>query len=113
MNDKTDIMSVHFEKKAQLYKAYMPYMKQGALFVKTNKSFELNDEVFLLIQLLDETDKFSLQGNVVWVTPTCAQGGKPAGIGVQLLGQEGEMIRNKIEGYLAGMLESDNETDTL
>lgn len=113
MNDKNPtIISVHFEKKTELYKSYMPYIKQGALFIKTKRLFKLNDEAFIRIQFFEETEKFLLQGKVVWVTPICAQGGKPAGIGVQL-GAEGKVIRNKVETYLAGMLESENETHTL
>ena len=38
--------------KAALYVAYMPFIKNGGLFIPTNKSFKVGDEVFMLLSLL-------------------------------------------------------------
>lgn len=111
--DNSGVVSVQFADKNDLYGAYMPFIKNGALFVQTKKSYSLGEEVFLLIRLLEEPEKFSVAGKVVWITPPCAQGGRKAGIGVQFVSDNAAQLRNKIETTLAGMLQSDRATDTL
>jgi type IV pilus assembly protein PilZ len=51
-------------------------------------------------------------GKVVWVTPRGAQGGKKAGIGIQLSAEDNTVV-GKIETYLAGALSSDRPTHTM
>ena len=52
-----------------LYAAYMPFIKNGGLFIPTNKSYKLGDEVFMLLNLMDEQEKIPVAGKVVWITP--------------------------------------------
>lgn len=106
------ILSLTIKDKAILYSAYMPYIKNGGLFIPTNKDYKLGDEVFLLLNLMDETDKIPVAGKVVWVTPRGAQGNRAAGVGVQFSDQD-DTARRTIENYLAGSLESDRPTHTM
>ncbi len=107
------ILSLTIRDKAVLYATYMPFVKHGALFIPTNKSYQLSEEVFMLLNLMEETEKLPASGKVIWVTPNGAQGNRAAGIGVQFQGEEGLKIRNKIETYLAGALKSDRPTHTM
>ena len=51
---------------------------------------------------------------MVWVTPAGAQGNRTAGIGVQFPeGSEGEIVKNRIETLLAGILNADKPTQTM
>ena len=95
-----------------LYSAYMPYLRHGGLFVPTNKDYKLGDEVFMLLNLMDEPDKIPIAGKVVWITPKGAQGNRTAGIGVQF-SEEDANANAKIENHLAGSLESDRPTHTM
>ena len=61
----------------------MPFVRHGGLFVPTNKKYDLEEEVFILLALMDEPEKIPINGEVVWVTPKGAQGNRQAGIGVQ------------------------------
>ncbi len=110
---KPGILSLTIRDKSVLYAAYMPFVKHGGLFIPTNKTYQLQDEVFLLLNLMEETEKLPCPGRVVWVSPKGAQGNRAAGIGVQFCAEEGANVRNKIETYLAGMLQSDRPTHTL
>ncbi len=110
---KPGILSLTIRDRAVLYAAYMPFVKNGGLFIPTNKSYKLHDEVFLLLHLMEETEKMPAAGKVIWVTPKGAQGNRASGIGVQFSEEEGSQVRNKIETYLAGMLQSDKPTHTL
>ena len=115
-DDKTanrqGILSLTIKDKAVLYSAYMPFLENGGLFVPTNKSYKIGDEVFMLLTLMDEPEKIPIAGKVVWVTPRGAQGNRTAGIGVQFSEQDAE-ANTKIENHLAGSLGSDRPTHTI
>ena len=82
-NSRNGILSLTIKDKAVLYSAYMPFLQYGGLFVPTNKTYDIGDEVFMLLTLMDEPEKIPIAGKVVWVTPRGAQGNRTAGIGVQ------------------------------
>lgn len=109
---RNGILSLTIKDKAVLYAAYMPFVRNGGLFIPTGKSYRLGDELFMLLNLMDEPEKIPVAGKVIWITPRGAQGNRAAGIGVQF--NEGDpQARNKIETYLAGALKSDRATHTL
>lgn len=108
-----DLIHCTFSTEASLYLAYMPFVTPCGLFVRTIKEYKLGELVRLSVKLMDEPDLYHLDGKIVWITPRGAQGNKPAGIGVQLIDENGRNFCNKIETYLAGMLKSSKITDTL
>ena len=108
------ILSLAVKDKAQLYGAYMPYLKHGGIFVPTGKRYFLGDEVFLLLTLPESTERLPVAGKVIWITPTGAQGNRTAGIGVQFNDSaDGEAARTKIESILAGILTQERPTHTM
>jgi type IV pilus assembly protein PilZ len=107
------ILSLTIKDKSALYAAYMPFINGGGLFIPTKKNYQLGDEVFMLLTLMDEQDKIPVAGKIVWITPIGAQGNRAAGIGVQFSDQDEGAARNKIETYLAGALEADRPTHTM
>lgn len=109
--EKPNTFALHIEEKKDLQRAYMPFVADGGLFIRTPKTFELGDEVFANLRLLHEPEKYDLRSKVIWLTPKNAQGGQARGMGVQLLGEQGIKIRQKIETYLAG--KSNQPTDTI
>ncbi|MBP6700517.1 MAG: PilZ domain-containing protein [Halioglobus sp.] len=111
-NSRNGILSLTIKDKAVLYSAYMPFLQYGGLFVPTNKTYDIGDEVFMLLTLMDEPEKIPIAGKVVWVTPRGAQGNRTAGIGVQFSEQDAT-ANAKIENHLAGSLSSDRPTHTM
>ena len=109
---RNGILSLTIKDKSVLYAAYMPFVKHGGLSIPTNKSYRLGDEVFMLLNLMEEPEKIPVAGKVIWVTPKGAQGNRAAGIGVQFSDQD-NTARSKIETYLAGALQSDRPTHTM
>ncbi|MFP5344352.1 MAG: pilus assembly protein PilZ [Gammaproteobacteria bacterium] len=107
------IISVALKDKSALYVSYMPFVKNGGLFIPTSKSYRLGDEVFILLTLPNETEKMPVAGRVVWITPKGAQGSRAAGIGVQFSDLDQGTARNKIETLLAGLLTAERDTHTL
>ncbi len=111
-SSRNGILSLTIKDKAVLYSAYMPFLTNGGLFVPTNKIYDIGDEVFMLLTLMDEPEKIPIAGTVVWVTPRGAQGNRTAGIGVQFSEQDAA-ANAKIENHLAGSLNSDRPTHTM
>ena len=110
---RAGILSLAIKDKSALYSAYMPYVKNGGLFIPTSKPYQLGDEVFMLLTLMDEPEKIPVAGRVVWITPKGAQSNRVMGIGVQFSDTDGGAVRNKIETYLAGALQADRSTHTM
>ncbi len=107
------ILSLSIKDKNALYAAYMPFVKNGGLFIPTKRDYEMGEEVFMLLSLMEETERLPIAGKIIWKTPVGAEGYRAAGIGVQFSDQDGGTARNKIETYLAGALESDRSTHTM
>ena len=108
------ILSLAVKDKGSLYNAYIPYVKNGGIFVPTPKRYFLGDEVFVLLTLPDSSERLPVAGKVIWVTPKGAQGKRTAGIGVQFPeNSEGEAVKSKIETLLAGTLNADKPTQTM
>lgn len=113
MTEKAQLINCSFTSEASLYLAYMPFIKGGGLFIRTNHIYPLGESVELAVKLINEHEPYLVQGTVVWITPKGAQGNKPPGVGVQFTGDNSRYLCNKIETYLAGMLKSSQLTDTI
>lgn len=107
------ILSLSIKDKNALYAAYMPFVINGGLFIPTNRQYEMGQEVFMLLNLMEETERLPIAGKIIWKTPPGSEGYRTSGIGVQFSDQDGGMARNKIETYLAGALASDRSTHTM
>ncbi len=90
----------------------MPFLKNGGLFIPTDRHYELGNDVFMLLKLMDESERIPVAGTVVWITPPLAQGNRAAGIGIHFKDAEGR-VRKRIENLLAGQVSADKQTHTL
>jgi type IV pilus assembly protein PilZ len=109
---KHGILSISIKDIAVLYSVYMSFIENGGLFIPSRKAYELGDEVFILLGLMEESERIPLACTVVWLTPQGAQGGRAQGIGVKFNDKDNP-ANAKIEKYLTGMLNSDRLSHTL
>lgn len=107
---KPNTLSLSIKDTEVLYTAYMSFVNSGGIFIPTSRDYTLGDEVHLLISLMDEKEKFEVNGKVVWITPKGST--KAAGIGVQFQGENAKVVQTKMENYLAAKLNSDKPTHT-
>ncbi len=107
------ILSLTIRDKNALYAAYMPFINNGGLFIPTNKQYHLGDDVFILLNLMEETERIPVAGKVIWITPRNSEGYRSTGIGVQFSDKDNGTTRARIENYLAGALGSDRPTHTM
>ena len=96
-----------------LYQAYMPFIENGGLFIKTAENHQLGDLVLIRLQLLEDPAIYLLKTKVVWLSPDNSQAHTLFGIGVQFLDDDKGQVRSKIETYLAGKLNASHPTLTL
>jgi len=107
------MLSLSIKDKGSLYASYMPYVKNGGLFIPTTKTYDLGDEVFMLLTLMDDSERLPVAGKIIWITPQGAQGNRATGIGVQFSPQDKGQTRSKIETHLAGAMKADRITHTM
>lgn len=111
---RPSVLSLAIKEKAALYAAYMPFLKNGGVFVPTNKVYNLGDEIYLILALMDDPQKYPIAGKVAWVTPAAANNNKAQGIGVHFPDDEtGNRARLRIEEILGAALRSSRATHTL
>ena len=95
------ILTLTIKDKSALYLAYMPFVKNGGLFIPTSSNYRLGDEVFMLLNLMGEDEKLPVAGRVIWMTPKGAQGKRTAGIGVQIRERAQGKTQKRVEKYHA------------
>ena len=111
---RAGMLSLAIKERTALFAAYMPFLKQGGLFIPTNRPYQMGDQVYMLISLMDDTTKMPISGKVVWITPAGAQGNRQQGIGVQFDDNETSAgVRGKIEGVLGNAMKSTRLTHTM
>ena len=108
------VLSLAIKEKAALYAAYMPFLKYGGMFVPTVKQHKIGDEIYLILALMDDPNKYPIAGKVAWITPAGANNNKAQGIGVHFPDDEtGHRAKLRIEEILGAALRSSRATHTL
>ncbi len=87
-----------------LHSSYMPFIKEGGIFVPTTQPFELHDEVVLQLRLVEESKKLTIAGRVVWLSSGMGHRGTKPGVGIQFMGENRTRIRQFIEELLGELL---------
>jgi type IV pilus assembly protein PilZ len=111
---RPSVLSLAIKEKAALYAAYMPFLTHGGIFVPTTKPYKIGDEIYLILTLMDDPNKYPIAGKVAWITPPSANNNKAQGIGVHFPADEtGQRARLRIEEILGAALRSSRATHTL
>ncbi|WP_394173179.1 PilZ domain-containing protein [Thalassotalea litorea] len=105
-------ITLEFANEKDLYLSYMPFLKQGGLFIKTTQAYELGDTISLQVLLPGQEEHVTMQTHVCWITPPGAHNGTESGVGVAFLDDEFN-VRNQIETSLGRMLNSKEPTYTM
>lgn len=106
------VLSLAIKDISVLYTAYMSFLENGGLFIPMKKQLEMGEQVYILLQLIDDAEKIPVQAKVVWVTPNYSQGNRAPGVGVQFLDKDNK-ARVKIENLLAEKLSLGDPAHTM
>lgn len=111
---RPSVIQLVFREKGALYAAYMPLFAEGGLFVPTTREYKLGEDIYLLLSLPEDPQRYPVAGKVGWITPANASGGRTQGVGVRFPSDEKSRgLRQKIEEILGTSLSSAKPTQTI
>ena len=113
-NARPSVIQLVFREKGALYAAYMPVFTDGGLFVPTTREYKLGEDIYLLLSLPEDPQRYPVAGKVGWVTPANASGGRTQGVGVRFPADEKTRgLKLKIEEVLGTSISSAKPTQTI
>ncbi len=111
---RPSVIQLVFREKSALYAAYIPLLHDGGLFVPTNRHYRLGEDIYLLLSLPDDPQRYPVAGKVAWITPANVSGGRTAGVGVGFPPDDkSRVLRLKIEEILGTQIASAKPTQTV
>jgi type IV pilus assembly protein PilZ len=111
---RPSVIQLVFREKGALYAAYISVFAEGGLFVPTTREYKLGEDIYLLLSLPDDPQRFPVAGKVAWLTPPNASGGRTQGVGVRFPNDEkSRQLKVKIEEVLGTSISSSKPTQTL
>jgi type IV pilus assembly protein PilZ len=97
---ETPVLSYVIKDLLDLNLSYMPFIKDGGLFVPTQDAYFLGDIISVDLQLPTKEQALRIEGKVVWLTPKNALHHVIAGVGIQFIGPDAAVMRKELEGLL-------------
>jgi type IV pilus assembly protein PilZ len=111
---RPSVIQLVFREKGALYAAYISVFTDGGLFVPTTRDYRLGEDIYLLLSLPDDPQRYPVAGKVAWITPANASGGRTQGVGVRFPSDEkSRVLKLKIEEILGTSLQSSKPTQTI
>jgi type IV pilus assembly protein PilZ len=111
---RPSVIQLAIKEKAALYAAYIPLFSDGGVFIPTSRDYKLGDDVYVLLSLPDDPQRYPVAGKVAWVTPARAAANRTQGVGVRFPSDEkSKLLKLKIEEILGGHLASERPTQTI
>jgi type IV pilus assembly protein PilZ len=108
------VIQLVFREKGALYAAYMPVLAEGGVFVPTTRDYRLGEDIYLLLTLPDDPQRYPVAGKVVWITPANASAGRTQGVGVRFPADDKtRVLRLRIEEVLGTSISSSKPTQTI
>ena len=111
---RPSVIQLAIKEKSALYAAYIPLFSEGGVFIPTTREYKLGDDVYVLLSLPEDPQRYPVAGKVAWVTPAKASNNRTQGIGILFPKDEkSRVLKHKIEEILGGHLASDRATQTI
>jgi len=113
LSPRPSVIQLAIKEKAALYAAYIPLFAEGGIFIPTAREYKLGDDVYVLLSLPEDPQRYPVAGKVAWVTPAKASGSRTQGVGIRFpQDDKSKMLKVKIEELLGAHLASDRPTQT-
>ncbi|NKB77090.1 MAG: pilus assembly protein PilZ [Gammaproteobacteria bacterium] len=88
----THPIELAYKSQSELKMAYLPFIKNGGLFIATIEEYMMGQTIWVKVDLPDNNDPLLVSGEVVWKMPQESLSGGPQGIGVNFLGSTGGSV---------------------
>ncbi|WOP14040.1 PilZ domain-containing protein [Ottowia sp. SB7-C50] len=111
---RPSVIQLAIKERAALYAAYIPMFAEGGMFIPTTRDYQLGDDMYVLITLPDDPQRYPVAGKVAWITPARSTGNRTQGVGIRFPKDEkSEQLKQRIEQILGSALRSDRATQTI
>ena len=111
---RPSVIQLAIKEKAALYAAYIPLFAEGGIFIPTARDYKLGDDIYVLLSLPEDPQRYPVAGKVAWVTPAKAAGNRTQGVGIQFPKDEkSKLLKIKIEEILGALVGSERPTQTI
>ena len=111
---RPSVIQLVFREKGALYAAYVSVFNEGGLFVPSTRDYQLGDDIYLLLSLPGDPQRYPVAGKVGWITPANTSGGRTQGVGVRFPSDDKtRQLKMKIEEILGTSVQSNKPTQTL
>lgn len=111
---RPSVIQLAIKEKAALYAAYIPIFAEGGVFIPTAREYALGDDIYVLLSLPEDVQRYPVAGKVAWITPAKAAAGRTQGVGIMFPRDEkSRALKLKIEEILGAHLASDRPTQTI
>ena len=111
---RPSVIQLAIKEKAALYAAYIPLFTDGGIFIPTTRDYRLGDDVYVLLSLPDDPQRYPVAGKVGWVSPAGVAGSRTQGVGIRFPSDEkSRLLKLKIEEVLGAHLASERPTQTV
>ena len=111
---RPSVVQLAIKEKGALYAAYIPLFTEGGMFIPTTRDYQLGDDIYVLLTLPEDTQRYPIAGRVAWVTPPRAAGNRTQGVGIQFPKDEkSRQLKARIEEILGSHLASERPTQTI
>jgi type IV pilus assembly protein PilZ len=111
---RPSVIQLVFREKSALYAAYIPLFTDGGLFVPTSREYRLGEDIYLLLSMPEDPQRYPVAGKIAWLTPPNSSGARTQGVGVRFPSDEKtRVLKIKIEEVLGTSISSNKPTQTI
>lgn len=108
------VIQLTIKEKTALYAAYIGLFAEGGIFVPSARPYTLGQDVYVLLTLPDDAQRYPVAGKVAWITPAGATGSRTQGVGIRFPRDDrARALKARIEEILGPLLASDRPTQTV
>jgi len=100
LSETSEVLQYTIKDPLELNLAYMPFIEDGGLFIPSDRSFVLDENISVDLLLPGKTQSIRIIGKIIWITPKNALHHVLPGIGIRFTGADSKTIRETIEASL-------------
>ena len=108
------MVQVALADRTSIYNSYMSFLTHGGVFIASDDTFTIGDEVLLVLEVGEAADRFPLKTTVCWINPVRGSTTRPRGVGLAFdNGDTAKQARHYIENSRSGLLDLPRPTYTI
>lgn len=100
----SDLLQLSIRDKVALHSHYMPFIRDGGIFIPTDRKYQFGETIAMVLRFLDRGKKLVITGKVVWISPQSSNhSSHNPGVGLQFSGNTRKDVQKAIEAYLGDL----------